>query len=217
MAKKILDTESKKLADSVHLSASQIEGYFDGQIGKETIYVGNGKGEVIGEVSIKTKLKKQENYHREYDEENFTHLVTDNGVTKDSFVCGKNYVAHKILFSEKQKVEIELLPTEKAIFGGDKFCVAAVLKNSKSGVGLSINTDGITTYKKDKIKIDGATKVEIFIKVTTGLNPINKQVEKDEQKLLESLRGQLYLMESELFDILKMKHLMDIDKLKIME
>ncbi len=222
MAKNILQEPSKNFNDTIALFASGIEGVFDGQIAKETIYVKGGtknlNGDVmLAEIKIATKLKQSSDYYREYDEENSTHLVRQTNVCKDSFVSGKNFIGHKITFKEKQSVEIRLEPNDKAIYGGDKHCIAAVIKHLGVGVGLSINTDGVPTYKKNKIKIDGASKVEIFIKVTTGLNPISQKRETDENRLLENLRGQMYLMESELFDVLKMKHLMDIDKLKIME
>lgn len=222
MAKNILQEPSKNFNDTIKLSASGIEGFFDGQIAKETIYVKGGNltlnGDVLlAEIKIATKLKQASDYYREYDEEKTTHLVRQSNVCKDSFVSGKNFIGHKLSFKEKQKVEIELAPCNKAIYGGDKHCVVAVIKHLGVGVGISINTDGVPTYKKNKIKIDGASKLELFIKITTGLNPISKIRETDENRLLENLRGQMYLMESELFDVLKMKHLMDIDKLKIME
>ena len=80
------------------------------------------------------------------------------------------------------------------------------------GAGFCVNTNGKIENKKNKLKITDATKIELFMKVVTGYNQINGVMELDVNKVLENTRGQIYLLESELYDVLKMKHLMDIEK-----
>ena len=215
---------SRGIIDSHLLTTGKTEAFYDGKIDKEVIVL---KGinytdspiadePFVAKVKIKTKLKLEKDYEREFNPDQNTINIKQTGLEKDCFASQKlNVVAEKIIFSEPQDVEITLKPKLKGkiksdessvVFSG-KLCTTLTI-----GAGFCVNTNGKIENKKNKLKITDATKIELFMKVVTGYNQINGVMELDVNKVLENTRGQIYLLESELYDVLKMKHLMDIEK-----
>lgn len=231
MDKLYASVPAKKFNECYKISAKNIEAFLDGRVDKETIYIkGNNlsyndvavdDSKILAEVTIKSKLKQLGDYKREVDSFFNTHTVTQTDLLKDSF-CSRalNIFAHKIEYKEKTDVVIELDNKLKYKLMTDTATIATAMKVCDKltiGVGLCINTVGNIVTKKNTIKVTDCTNLEIFVKVTTGYNPISKLVELDIEKVLINCRNQMYLLEAELYDIIKMKHLMDIDKQKLMD
>ena len=215
---------SRGIIDSHMLTTGKTEAFFDGKIDKETIVL---KGinytnatvtnePFLAKIKIKTKLKQLNSYEREFNSEQNLINIKQEGIEKDCFASQKlNVVAEKIDFTEPQNLEIILKPKQPGKLQSDESSVVysgKINANMTIGVGLCVNTNGVIQNKKNKLKITNATKIELFMKVVTGYNAINGILELDVNKVLENTRGQMYLLESELYDVLKMKHLMDIEK-----
>lgn len=222
----VTNSPSTSIYDSVVLTTGKTMGFFDGKIDKETIFIQADnydcgtesikKGESIAEVTIKTELSQAGNYSREFNSRLNTIYIKQDGIIKDCFASqGINVVAEKMTFTTSQDVEIKLKSKIHSKSLNDESVLAfagRISKNMAIGVGLCVNTNGIVESKKDKIFIKNATFVEVFVKLVAGFNPLNQELESDVNVMLDKTRKQIYLLESELYDIVKMKHLMDIDK-----
>lgn len=210
------------------LSCPKAEAFLDGRTDKETLLIKadnlsyNGieidDSDILAKIIIKTGVKQGECRYT-YDSRLNTLTVTQDDILTDSFASSSlSVIGHKIASANPMDIEIKLISEQKSKKLCDRSVIAFAVRHGRDmtvGVGLAVNTDGILHSKKNYIKIVGAKKAEIFVKVTNGYNPISKLIELDIDKVLDNCRSQMYLVESELYDVLKMKHLMDIEKHKI--
>lgn len=215
---------SRGIIDSHLLTTGKTEAFLDGKIDKEAIVLKGinynnatiNNEPFLATIKIKTKMKQLDGYEREFNPDQNTINIKQEGIEKDCFASQKlNVVAEKIIFAEPQKLEISIKPKMPGKIQSDETSVVYSGKLNASmtiGVGFCVNTNGKIQHKKNKLKITDATRIELFMKVVTGYNAINGIMELDVNKVLEKTRGQMYLLESELYDVLKMKHLMDIEK-----
>ena len=217
---------SKGIIDSHLLTTGKTMAFFNGKIDKESIFIKGvnynyddvviSADPFLAQIVIKTKLKLKDGYFRELNPRLNTINIKQEDIEKDCFASsGIDVVAEKMVFKEPQDVEIKLKSKLRGKYQNDESVLTfagKVCNNLTIGVGLSVNTNGTIVVKKNKLIISNATNVEVFIKMITGYNPLSKMVELDVSKVLDKTRKQMSLLESELYDIVKMKHLMDIDK-----